>query len=399
MADFSEVLAHHYLQALELAAATGDTAQADELAVPARQFLALAGERALGLDTVQAEMRLARALELTPLDDPDRPELLVRWAEAAFQVGLLRGSVAALEDALTSLRARAEPETLGRALQLRSRVALRLGEDRMVPLAREAIELLERQPPARELVAAHAELACAQTLAGACAEAVDAADDARALAAKLGLPEPGRAVSYRGYARVLSGDANGLAEMERALELLVEQGAGRDAAILQNNLAVARYPLEGRGSSLSAFEEAIAFCQQRGLGESAALCESNCPGLLVELGRPEEALERAARLAALTEASGDTHSLAEARAVELAVRLARGEDGTRAEAEWLVEATETSGSADVTIVTLVAAVGGFVSQTPADARALLATVEQFASGRETTYYARHLPAMPRSGSD
>jgi predicted ATPase len=44
--DLAEVLAHHYVQALELATATGDTGQARELALPARRFLALAGERA-----------------------------------------------------------------------------------------------------------------------------------------------------------------------------------------------------------------------------------------------------------------------------------------------------------------------------------------------------------------
>ena len=74
--DLAEVLAYHYLQALELAEAAGDTEQAEELARPARRFLALAGERALGLDTAQAEARLARALELCPADDPERPELL-----------------------------------------------------------------------------------------------------------------------------------------------------------------------------------------------------------------------------------------------------------------------------------------------------------------------------------
>ncbi len=53
--DLADVLAYHYTQALELAQAAGDPQQAAELAVPARRFLALAGERALGLDTVQAE--------------------------------------------------------------------------------------------------------------------------------------------------------------------------------------------------------------------------------------------------------------------------------------------------------------------------------------------------------
>jgi tetratricopeptide (TPR) repeat protein len=393
--DFSEVLAHHYLQALELAEAIGDTAQAKELAAGARQFLVLAGERALGLDTVQAEVRLAQALELTPRDDPERHELLVRWAEAAFQAGRLRDSVEALEEALTLLRARDDLEALGRALQLRSRVALRLGEDQMVPLAREAIELLEKQPPAPALVDAYGELACAQTLAGACAEAVDAADAARALAEGLGLPEPARALAYRGYALALSGEPSGLEEMERALALFVGRGAGRDAAIVQNNLAVARYPIEGPGGSLTGFDTAIAFARHRGLGESAVLCEANRPGLLVELGRPDEALEGAAAVAALTEASGDAHSLGEVRAVELGVRLARREEYTRTEIEALVEAARKSGSADLTVVTLASAATALAGEAPADARALLAIVEELGGVRETTYYARHLAAMVR----
>ena len=51
--------------------------------------------------------------------------------------------------------------------------------------------------------------------------------------------------------------------------------------------------------------------------ESAALQETNCLLLLAELGRAEEALERAARLAPVLEARGDTHSLCEVRAVDL----------------------------------------------------------------------------------
>jgi predicted ATPase len=70
--DLADVLAHHYLQALELSEAVGNAAQAKQLALPARHFLALAGERALGLDATQAEERLARALELCPTGDPER---------------------------------------------------------------------------------------------------------------------------------------------------------------------------------------------------------------------------------------------------------------------------------------------------------------------------------------
>ena len=243
--DLAELLAHHYLQALELAEASGDTEQAEELALPARRFLALAGERALGLDTAQAEARLARALELTPPEDPERPELLLRWADAASQAGRQREAAEALEEALASLRARGDTEAAARALQLRSRVALALGEGRHVPLAAEAVALLEPEPPGPALVAAYAQLAAMQAVAGAYSEAIAAADRARALAETLTLPEPARALSYRGYSRALLGDADGLAEMERALALLVERGAGRDAAVLQNNLRPRPLPTPG----------------------------------------------------------------------------------------------------------------------------------------------------------
>jgi tetratricopeptide (TPR) repeat protein len=308
--DLAEVLAH-YLQALELAQAAGESDQAEELARPARRFLALAGERALGLDTAQAEARLARALELTPPEDPDRPGLLVRWADAAFQAGRPREAAEALDRALATLRESAETESTARALQLRSRVSLRLGEGTLVALAAEAVDVLEHETPGPALVAAYEQLASAQSIAGSYSDAMTAADRADTLAAELGLPRPARALGYRGFDRVYLGDAEGLAEMEQALLLLLEQEAGREVATLRNNLAIARYPLEGPARALADFEEAIAFCEQRGLGETGAALEDNCPGLLAELGRPEEALERAGRLAAVAEASGATRSLIE----------------------------------------------------------------------------------------
>jgi tetratricopeptide (TPR) repeat protein len=394
--DLAEVLAHHYLQALGLAEAAGDREQARELALPARRFLALAGERALGLDTAQAEARLARALELTPVDDVERPELLVRWADAAFQAGRPREAAAALDEALDSLRARGETEAAARALQLRSRVALRLGEGRHVALAAEAIALLEREAPGSSLVAAYAQLANAHAIAGAYSDAIAAAERSLTLAETFGLPEPARALGYRGMARAYLGDSDGLAEMERALPLLVEWGAGRDAAVVQNNLALARYPLQGPARALADFEQGIAFCKQRGLAEQGAALDTNCPGLLAELGGPEEALERAGRLVTAAEASGITYLLIELHAVEVASRLARGEQGTRAEADWLVETARESGAAEMVVLAFGSAAATRAAEAPERARALLAELEQTAGARENPYYARQLAAMVRT---
>ncbi len=394
--DLAEVLAHHYLQALELAEAAGDAEQAHELALPARRFLALAGERALGLDVAQAEARLARALELTPADDLERPELLVRRAEAASEAGRPREAEAALEEALASFRASGEKEGEARALILLARVNLVLGEGPQVALAGEAVDLLE-QEPGPTLVAAYSQLASALFLTGAFGEAIAAADRACVLAEAFGLPEPARAIGYRGIARADLGDPDGLVEMERALSLFIEQGDGDEAARTQNNLAISRYPLQGPARSLADFEQGITFCEQRGLASQAETMEADCPGLLVELGRPEEALERAGALAAAVEASGATWVLSWVRALELATHLARGEaEGASGIADWLVESARTQVQTDVTVEVLApVAAARLATAEPEQARALLTEIEQTPGVRDVPYYSRQLGAMLR----
>ena len=131
-------------------------------------------------------------------------------------------------------------------------------------------------------------------------EAIAAADRARALAETLGLPEPARALGYRGYARAYLGDADGLAEMERALALLVEQGAGRRrrhpaeqpraSPATRSRGPPARSPTSSRGSPSAS--SAASPSRRRCSRPTAPACSA-------ELGRPEEALERAGRLAAV----------------------------------------------------------------------------------------------------
>jgi len=180
--------------------------------------------------------------------------------------------------------------------------------------------------------------------------------------------------------------------------MLIEQGEGNQAATLQNNLAIARYPLQGPARSLADFEQGIAFCEKRGLTNLAETLEADCPGLLVELGRPEEALERAGTLVAAVEASGGTWVLMWVHALELATHLGRGEaEGASRIADWLVEAARTHGSADGTVEVLAAAAAArLATAEPEKARALLAEIEQTPGARETPYYARQLSAMLRT---
>jgi len=394
--DFAELLAHHNLQALELAAAAGDTELAAELAPPARRFLTLAGERALYLDTEQAVARLTRALELTATDDPERAKLLLRWGEAAVYAGRLREGADALEEALTAFRARRDTEGEAEALIQLSRVSFKLGDGRMVQLAFAAVALLEQQPPGPLLVEAYAQLATSHFLAGAHHETIAAADRSIALAEQLDVPESPRALAMRGNARAELGDADGIAEMERALALYSKHGGGIDSANIQNNLAITRYPLEGPARSLATFEAAVAFCRQRGFAVMAAQLEDECTGLLAELGRPAEGLELAGRLVAVHEATGNTHGLTWVRAFEVATRGARGEDeAAPGLVAGLVESAAALSANDVTVEALAAAAAAELESAPEESRRLLALLDQTPGGRRVPIYARRLPLMLR----
>ena len=77
--DRAEMLAHHYLSALEFGRSAGQ--DVSSLATPARLALREAGERAFGLIAFeQAGRFFSAALELWPEDDPERPRLLLRLA-------------------------------------------------------------------------------------------------------------------------------------------------------------------------------------------------------------------------------------------------------------------------------------------------------------------------------
>ena len=101
-----EILAHHYVTAVDLAAAAGTRSSRSSLCVPPRSTtLTLAGDRASSLDVADAERHYSRALELAGSDGPERPRLLARWSNAVKQRGRPGEAVAALEEAIAGPRA------------------------------------------------------------------------------------------------------------------------------------------------------------------------------------------------------------------------------------------------------------------------------------------------------
>jgi tetratricopeptide (TPR) repeat protein len=296
--DLAEVLAHHTGEAIALARAAGEQDTVASLVPAARRYALLAGEKAMGLDVTRAQQHLARALELTPEDGEEYPAVLSRWSDAAFPAGDLPGAATALERVVALCRERDDVEGAADALERLSTIHHYQGDERSMPEALEAVTLLERRP-GPGLVTALAGLAGSHLVRGESEETFAAADRALALAAELGLPQPLKALGFRGSARVALGDLGGLADVEAAGAALLAEGRGRDAVVQANNLMVLHGLLEGPAAALVEMDAVIRLAESRGV-TSAAL-RADRLGSLVEVGRLREALAEAdAVIAAIT---------------------------------------------------------------------------------------------------
>ena len=187
-------------------------------------------------------------------------------------------------------------------------------------------------------------MAGSRVVGGAYREAIAAAERALALAAELGLPEPARALGMRGAARAYLGERQGLEDMRRALALALEQGQGRAAAVLHNNLALASWQYEGPQAALDACREGIDFCERRGIAEFALGIAAMSTTFLAESGRAEQALAEAGPLAERLEAAGDVSSI-EPRSVQLRLLAERGAHEQAPAADELLATARESGRA------------------------------------------------------
>ena len=301
--DVADILIHHYERARELAHAAGDLERARTYEHHARGFLIIAARRSARLAPADAVARYAQAIASTDDEDPSRPELLLRMAEALADTGDGSAAADALDRAIEALRASGEIELEAAALGRRAQVAQSRGDARLVEFAAQSVALLAPLPASPALLDAYAGLAAAQLFHGRTAESIETATGAIALAASIGAEPPPRLLGYLGDARVELGDAAGLDQMRQAVDLLSAReraGATDESSSLLvrflNNLALARVPIEGPGKALPDLERAIALANERGLGELFGVTRATKLTLLFQLGRIAEAEQLAAAL-------------------------------------------------------------------------------------------------------
>jgi class 3 adenylate cyclase/tetratricopeptide (TPR) repeat protein len=234
--DHAEMLAHHYLSALELARAANQPTE--ELAERARIALREAGDRAFALNAfAQAARFYASALELWPRDDSDRPALLLLCGEAeynAYETGEAR-----LVEAVEELVAAGDRERAAEG-ELVLADLVRASRDRAYEHLAHAAKLLEGEPSSAAKAHVLAEVSRFHMLADRGEEAIAVGREALEMAESLGLDElRASALNNIGTRRAMRGDLEGLADLEESVQLGVRSNSPAEISRAYNNLGVA----------------------------------------------------------------------------------------------------------------------------------------------------------------
>ena len=219
--DRAEMLAHHYLAALELFGSAGiDTTP---LVTPAREALHEAGDRALGLNAFRAAERYYdAALDLVAQGDPQWPSLRFKLAQATAPTRPhdleALGEVVAGFLALGNVEDAAEVEAYI-AASARNRGHRDLADEHLDA----AVALVADAPLSPAKVRVLAERTRFLMLAGDYEGAILAGQDVLPMAKQLSLDDV-RAVllNILGTSRIAVGDESGLADLEQSLAIGLE---------------------------------------------------------------------------------------------------------------------------------------------------------------------------------
>ena len=335
--EFAEIEAHHAVTAFELAQAIGDEALVSSLRMPAVRSLIGAGDRALRLDIGAAERHLAKALELSPEDAPERTALLTRWAKVLLLTNRYRESAAAYGQAVQASLAAGRTREAALALCW-SADALTCLNEPCADVNRQAVELLEGDAPSRELAEVLEHYALALSLRDELPEVVMAAAD-RALATceAIGAPVSAVSLSTRGWARLLRGDTAGLDDCRRAEVAAREQGLGIEQSTILINHSGLDYLVQGAEAEREALLEGLEFVRSHGIALHIGAFEVALLWTDYKTGRWEEALTGIDAALADLAAMEDVWDMLVLRSLQALILSRRGEPLSAAPwLDWLV---------------------------------------------------------------
>ena len=243
--DHAEMVAHHYVSALELARAAGQ--DVDAISERTRTALREAGDRAAALNALeQAERYYREALGLGHDD-----YLLYRLGRVRF----LRENLGAeqLTAARDALVAAGDPETAAEATLMLASIAWHEGRAGALDIVEEARSLVAGRPPSRAQASVLNEGARYAMLAAENEKAVELGGEALRLAEQLGLDDiRASALNNIGTARSNMGDAQGFADLEESIAVARQANAPLDFVRAHNNLAATSQRRGACGTRLGA---------------------------------------------------------------------------------------------------------------------------------------------------
>ncbi len=342
--DHAEMLAHHYMSALELRRAAGQ-AQDATLAEHALASLRDAGDRAFSLNAIKSAARFyEEALELAPAGSTERAHLLFKVGHTRVLAGDLDPTL--LEAACDELLARGERQTAAEAeISLAEVSWLRGDRERTSGCVARARELAEPLEPSRAKAYVLSSVSRFLMLADENAEAIRLGRDALALAERLGLGElRAHALNNVGVARVHSGDPGGIDDLEQSMAVATQASAPGELCRSMFNLSATLWEQGQLERANTLAEKMMELAARIGHVWRWRFSRGAIPEFQYQLGHWDDALAGAGEFIAEVE-GGSPHAIASScYEVRAQIRLGRDDvRGALADAERALELARITG--------------------------------------------------------
>jgi class 3 adenylate cyclase/tetratricopeptide (TPR) repeat protein len=340
--DHAEMVAHHYVNALELTRAAGQDVSA--IVGRAREALREAGDRALSLNALpQAENYFREALALADASDADHADLLFRLGRALYMRN--EEGEEELAEARDKLLARGDREAAAEAALMLANVVWKQGRsDDTVAHLEQARALVADAPPSRIRVSVLSEVARYQMLADENEAAIETGTEALRLAAELGFDDlRAHALNNVGSARAALGDRTGFAEIEESIEVAARANAISDLLRGHNNLSTMRLVFGELGQAQAGAEETRRLGEHFGQYGYVRFIDGGA-GVAIpyHMGRWDDALENAERFLASVEQGSPHYQTPAAYCFRGLIQLGREDPAAAvADAERALEVVES----------------------------------------------------------
>ena len=319
--DHAEMLAHHYLAALELSRAAG--IDVSPLAARAHRALREAGDRAFSLYAFGAAARFYG--EALATSDAADPEVRFRHAEALFRSGD-EAAMRALEEARDALASAGLIESAAEADALVAEAWWHLGDrDRSAVHLARAEELVRDRAVSPAKARVLSQVSRFRAIAGEAETAIVAGQQALAIAEQLGLDElRAQALNNTSIGRLNAGDfAESASQLEQSIEIAVAINSP-EAARGYNNLSVLKWILGDAREALRLRRESVRAMERLGDPRRLRFFRSSLVFHLYFAGQWEEVVQLAEEL--IAEAEQEPHvGESYARTGRALVRHARGD--------------------------------------------------------------------------